>query len=60
MRAAFVKLAKDGAFIADFEKVTKARPSFIIGAQGEHVIADLGNAPPSFVSFLRGYLAETK
>ena len=60
MRGAFAKLVKDEAFIADFEKVTKARPSFIIGAQGERVIAELGKAQPSLVNFLRSYLAETK
>lgn len=60
MRAAFVKLAKDGAFIADFEKVTKAKPSFVIGAQGERIISDLGNAQPAFVSFLRKYVEATK
>ena len=60
IRAGFVKLAKDEAFIADFEKVTKARPSLIIGAQGERVIADLGRVQPAVVSFLKTYLAETK
>lgn len=60
MRAAFVKLAKDEAFIADFEKATKAKPSLIIGAQRERAIADLGKVRPAFVSFLRTYVAETK
>ncbi|MBI2318972.1 MAG: hypothetical protein HYU75_18755, partial [Betaproteobacteria bacterium] len=59
MRAAFVNLAKDEAFIADFEKVTKAKPSFIIGAKGDRIIAELGNVQPAFVSFLRKYI-ETK
>ena len=58
MRAAFTKLAKDEAFIADFEKVTKAKPSFVMGPQAERIIADLGNAKPAFVSFLRKYVGE--
>jgi tripartite-type tricarboxylate transporter receptor subunit TctC len=60
MRAAFVKLAKDEGFIADFERITKAKPSFIIGAQGERIIADLGNVKPEFLNFLRKYVEATK
>ena len=60
MRTAFMKLAKDEAFIADFEKVTKAKPAFIVGAQGERVIAELGKVQPAFVSFLRQYVESAK
>lgn len=60
MRAAFDKLAKDPAYIADYEKVVKAKPRFILGAEGERIIAELGNVQPSFVSFLRTYIAATK
>ncbi len=58
MRAAVASLVKDPAFIADFEKVTKAKPSFVMGAQAERIVADLGNAKPAFVNFLRKYVVE--
>jgi len=60
MRAAMEKLAKDPEFIADYEKVVKFKPRFIVGAQGERIIAELGNVQPSFVNFLRKYLEEKK
>ena len=59
MRGAFEKLAKDPAYIADYEKVVKAKPRFVLGAEGERIIAELGNVQPSFVSFLRKYIAAT-
>ncbi|MBI2318971.1 MAG: hypothetical protein HYU75_18750, partial [Betaproteobacteria bacterium] len=37
MRGAFEKLAKDPAYIADYEKVVKAKPRFILGAEGERI-----------------------
>ena len=56
MRGAFEKLANDPEFIADYEKVVRTRPSFVIGAQGETIIAELGKVQPSFLSFLRKYI----
>ena len=56
MRRAFEKLANDTEFIADFEKVVKTKPHFVIGAQGEVIISELGKVQPSFVSFLRKYI----
>jgi len=58
MRRAFENLAKDPAYIADYEKVVKFKPRFIIGAKGEEIIASLGTASPSFVTFLRQYLGQ--
>jgi len=56
MRAAFEKLANDAEYIADYEKVVKTRPRFIIGAQGEPIISELGRVQPSFLGFLRKYI----
>jgi len=56
MRAAFEKLANDADYIADYEKVLRNKPRFIIGAQGEPIIAELGKVQPSFLSFLRSYI----
>ncbi|MBI4292653.1 MAG: hypothetical protein HY661_14350 [Betaproteobacteria bacterium] len=58
MRRAFEALAKDPAYIADYEKVVKFKPRFIVGAEGERIIAGLGTVSPSFVSFLRQYLGQ--
>ncbi|MDO8597174.1 MAG: hypothetical protein Q7R45_11185, partial [Sulfuricaulis sp.] len=56
MRGAFEKLLNDAEFIADYEKVVKIKPRFIVGAQGEAIISELGKVQPSFVSFLRKYI----
>jgi tripartite-type tricarboxylate transporter receptor subunit TctC len=56
MRGAFEKLATDAEFIADYEKVVRTKPHFVIGAQGDAVISELGKVQPSFVSFLRRYI----
>jgi tripartite-type tricarboxylate transporter receptor subunit TctC len=56
MRAAFEKLANDAEFSADYEKVVRTKPRFVIGAPGEAIIAELGKVQPSFVSFLRKYI----
>ncbi|MBI2317563.1 MAG: hypothetical protein HYU75_11310 [Betaproteobacteria bacterium] len=60
MRAAMEKLSRDAEYIADYEKVVKFKPRFIVGAKGERIIAGLGSVKPSFVSFLRTYLGEKK
>ncbi|MBI4291991.1 MAG: hypothetical protein HY661_10970 [Betaproteobacteria bacterium] len=61
MRAAFEKLANDAEFIADYEKVVRSKPLFVIGAPGEVILSELGKVQPSFLSFLRGYIgAERK
>ena len=56
MRAAFEKLATDAEFITDYEKVVRTKPRFIIGAQGEAIISELGKVPPSFLAFFRKYV----
>ena len=56
MRAAFEKLANDAEFSADYEKVVRTKPHFIVGAQGEAIIAELGKVQPSIVSFMRKFV----
>ena len=56
MRQAFEKLSTDAEFIADYAKVVRTKPRFIIGAQGEALISELGKLQPSFLSFLRNYV----
>lgn len=56
MRGALEKLSKDPQFIAQYEKIALTPPRFIIGAEGERVIAELGNVSPSMVSFFRQYI----
>jgi hypothetical protein len=60
MRNAMAKLEKDPEYIADYEKVVKGKPRFILGAEGERIIAELGNISPAFLGFLRKYIAEGK
>ncbi len=60
MRGAFDKLGGDAEFVADYEKVVKTKPRFIPSVEGERIIAELGNVSPSFVSFLRKYIAQTQ
>ncbi len=57
MRSAMEKLERDPEFIADYEKVVKAKPRFVIGARGEKVLAELANVPPPMVNFLKKYVA---
>ena len=57
MRKAFEKLANDAEFIAAYEKVVRTKPRFVIGAQGEAIISELGKVQPSVVNFLRNYIA---
>jgi hypothetical protein len=56
MRGAFEELGKDAEFIAQYEKVVLTKPRFVIGAEGERVIAELANVQPSMVNFLRRYI----
>ena len=60
VHGAMGELAKDPEYIADYEKVVKFKPRFIVGAEGERIIAGLGTVSPSFVSFLRRYVAADK
>ena len=56
MRGAFEKLALDSEFVADYEKVSRTKPRFSIGAEGEAIIAELGKVQPSFLNFFRNFV----
>lgn len=56
MRGAFEKLGKDPEFITQYEKVVLTKPNFVIGAEGERVIAELANVKPSTAAFFRRYI----
>ena len=60
MRNAFAKLAEDPEYIADYDRVVKAKPRFILGAAGERIISELGDVAPSFATFLRKYVETEK
>ena len=60
MRRAFEKLSLDSEFIAQYEKVVTTKPRFVIGAEGERIIADLASVQPSMVSFFRKYVEATQ
>ena len=60
MRGAIVKLGKDPAFIATYEKVIGSKPRFVLASQGEKVIAELANIKPSMVEFLTQYIDSGK
>ena len=53
---AFEELGKAAEFIAQYEKLALTKPHFVIGAEGERVIAGLANVQPSMVNFLRRYI----
>ena len=56
MRGAFEKLARDPEFVAHYERLVFTKPHFVMGAEGERIIAELGNIDPSLVSFFRTYI----
>jgi tripartite-type tricarboxylate transporter receptor subunit TctC len=56
MRGAFAKLGADPEFIAQYEKVAFSKLRFIMGAEAERIIAELGTIQPSMVDFLRKYI----
>ena len=56
LRSAMEKMAKDPQFIAQYEKVTLTQPHFVLGAEGERVIAGLANVPPAMVTFFNQYI----
>ena len=56
MRAAFENPASDAESSADYEKVVRTKPRFVIGAPGEAIISELGKVQPAFLSFLRKYI----
>ena len=58
MRVAFEKLGRDQEFVAQYKKVVLTEPRFIIGHQGERVIAELTNISPAMSTFFREYIGK--
>ena len=46
MRAGFVSLWTDKAFLGDYTKAVKTPPSMVTGEDGEKIIAKLANVKP--------------
>jgi hypothetical protein len=55
LRAAFRAVWKNEAFMAEYEKTVKYRAGLIVGADGEKLIASLGQVKPELVAFLKEY-----
>ena len=60
MRAAFETLARDPEYIADYERVVRIKPRFVIGTQGEEIVAELANVPQESIDFLKKYVANSQ
>ena len=60
MRAAFDKLQRDPEFLAAYEKIVMTKPHFVLGAEGERLIAELGNVDPAMVQFMTQYIDSGK
>lgn len=56
MRDAVEKMAKDPQFLAQYEKTALIPPHFVIGTEGERIIAELDDVPPSMVDFFSQYI----
>jgi hypothetical protein len=57
MRAAFVDLWKDKAFIDDYAKIIKTPPIMVSGADGQEIVAQLGKVKPEIKAFLVKHIA---
>ena len=56
MRSAFEKLGHDPEFMTQYEKMVWTKPRFVIGNEGERIIAELTNISPAMATFLRQYI----
>ena len=52
MRAAFVDLWKDKAFIDDYSKIVKTPPIMVSGPDAQEIVGELGKVKPEIKSFL--------
>jgi tripartite-type tricarboxylate transporter receptor subunit TctC len=55
MRAAFIALWKDPAFLNDYAKAVKSKPILVPGEDGAASLRRLGNARPEIKTFLADY-----
>jgi tripartite-type tricarboxylate transporter receptor subunit TctC len=56
LRSAVERMAKDPQFIAQYEKAALTPAHFVLGADGERVIAELKSMPPAMVIFFNQYI----
>jgi hypothetical protein len=55
MRAAFVDLWKDPAFLKDYAKAVKSKPVMVTGEDGEEMLGRLGKVSPELKTFIANY-----
>jgi hypothetical protein len=55
MRAAFVDLWKDAAFIRDYANIVKTDPILVSGEDAQDIVAALGKVKPEIKAFLTDY-----
>jgi len=58
MRAAFVSMWKDKAFLSDYSKAVKTDPSLVNGDDGEEILKNLATVKPETKKFLADYKAK--
>ena len=58
MRAAFISMWKDPAFLADYSKVIKSEPILVSGADGQGVLSAVANVRREVIDFLADYTAK--
>lgn len=57
---AFMAVAKDPEFVAEYVKIVQAPPDMVGREDGEKVIAALGAVDPQIVAFMKAYVAEAR
>jgi len=58
LRTAFRSMWKDEAFLAEYEKRVRNRPSLIVGDEGEKRIAALSKIDPKLEALFKNYIAK--
>lgn len=56
LRSAVERMAKDPQFNAQYEKITSTPAHFVLGADGQRVMVELKQVPPTTVTFFNQYL----
>ncbi len=60
LRAGFVSLWKDKAFLSDYSKAVKTTPVMVTGEDGEKIIAQLKTVKPEMKQFIADYLKKLR
>jgi putative tricarboxylic transport membrane protein len=55
LRAAFVDLWKDQAFLNDYAKAVKSKPVMVTGEEGQELLGHLGMVSPALKAFIADY-----